>query len=169
MRIAGSPPGLRFDIVIAPNTFVKQKKREERRIDEGIGDIRSSFWTAFNNALDADAALRDCERRYGGRLGFEWLLPNVGSVWHEDEPHVLVYVTAGKGRHGIGVGIECRKGAREEAMHCLQRAVEELNCKGVAVGTAPADFSDNALMNKAVRELLGKTKTAVEELRRAFT
>lgn len=33
MRIAGSPPGLRIEVVIAPNAFVKQQKQEDRRID----------------------------------------------------------------------------------------------------------------------------------------
>jgi hypothetical protein len=168
MRIAGSPPGLRFDVVIAPNTFVKQKKREERRIDEGIGEIRTSFWSAFIDALGADEALRNCQRRYGGRLGFEWLLPKVGPQWQEDEPHVLAFITAGKGRHGIGISLECRKGAREEAAHRLQSAIEGLHRKGVAIGTSPADLSDYASMNTAVAQLLEMVKVATEELHRAF-
>ena len=168
MRIAGSPPGLRFDVVIAPNTFVKQKKREERRIDEGIGEIRTNFWSAFNPALDADVTLRECQRRYGGRLGFEWLLPRVGPEWQEDEPHVLASITAGKGRHGIGISLECRKGAREEAVHRLQSAIEELHRKGVAVGTSPADFSDDATRDAAVARLLDMARVAAKELRRAF-
>jgi hypothetical protein len=168
MRIAGSPPGLRFDVVIAPNTFVKQKKLEERRIDEAIGEIITSFWSAFNEALDADLVLRDCQRRYGGRLGFEWLLPKVGPEWQEDEPHVLAYISAGKGRHGIGIGLECRKGAREESTHCLQSAIEGLHSKGVAIGTTPADFSDDASLDAAVAQLLDRARVAAEGIRRAF-
>jgi hypothetical protein len=168
MRIAGSPPGLRFDVVIAPNTFVKQKKREERRIDEGIGRIRSSFWTAFNEALATDEALATCQRRYGGGLGFQWLLPSVGPQWQEDEPHVLVFITGSKGRQGIGIGLECRKGAREEAERCLQTAVDELARKGVALGLSPADFSENLSMSAAVTQLLNRAKVASEELCRAF-
>ena len=49
MRIAGSPPGLRFDIVIAPNAFVKKKKQEEHKIDEAIPALRSSFWSDFQS------------------------------------------------------------------------------------------------------------------------
>ncbi len=93
----------------------------------------------------------------------------MGPQWQEDEPHVLAFITAGKGRHGIGISLECRKGAREEAAHRLQSAIDELHRKGVAIGTSPADFSDASSIVAAVAQLLQAVKVAAEELRRAFT
>lgn len=169
MRIAGSPPGLRFDVVVAPNTFIKQKKSEERKFDESIGLTRTAYWTAFNEALQVEPGLSDCQRRYGGRLGFEWLLPIVADDWNADEPHVLVYITAGPGNHGIGTAIECRKGAREEALSRLEAAKRELSQKDVAPGKITADLTTEVSLRAAVREHLGKASLAAEALRRAFT
>jgi hypothetical protein len=59
MRIAGSPPGLRFDVIIAPNSFVKSKKQEARKIDEAVGGVREAFWSAFDEALAGERSLAD--------------------------------------------------------------------------------------------------------------
>ena len=168
MRIAGSPPGLRIEVVIAPNTFVKQQKREERKIDSEIADVREGFWRSFNRAIEADEVLNGCRRRYGGRLGFQWLLPEVGGEWAADEPHVLVYIQAGRGRQAIGVVLECRKGARPESDARLHHARERLQARGVALGSMPANLTDTAATEGAVTELVSKAKVAAEELLRAF-
>lgn len=57
MRIAGSPPGLRIEVVIGPNTFVKKKKQEERVVDTQIAEIRETFWKLFGAALATDSSL----------------------------------------------------------------------------------------------------------------
>jgi hypothetical protein len=168
MRIAGSPPGLQFDVVIAPNTFVKQKKREERRIDEAIGATRARFWSALNAALDAEPSFADCQRRYGGRLGFEWLLPKLNPEWHQDEPHVLLYISAGRTNHQIGIGLFCRNGARPEAEERMQHATEATERAGVPIGQTAADFSTEASMDTAVAEMVRRAKVGLNELRRAF-
>jgi hypothetical protein len=168
MRIAGSPPGLQFEIEIKPNIFVKQHRGEERSIDSEIFDLRERFWPAFNQALQADDALSRCRLRFGGRLGFRWILPELSADWTADEPHVLVFIQAGKGRRGTGVGLECRKGARLDAEERLERAREALRARGVALGSTPADLSETRAIDAAVSELLGRVKPALEELSRAF-
>jgi hypothetical protein len=163
MRIAGSPPGLQFDVVIAPNTFVKQKKREERRIDEAIGATRARFWSALNAALDVEPSCADCQRRYGGRLGFEWLLPKLNPEWQQDEPHVLLYISAGRTNHQIGIGLFCRNGARPEAEERMQHATEAAERAGVPVGQTAADFSTEASMDAAVAEMVRHAKVGLNE------
>ncbi len=168
MRIAGSPPGLQFEVEIKPNTFIKQQRREDRSIDSEIIDLRDSFWRKFNQALQAQDAQIGCRLRYGGRLGFQWILPDVSAEWMADEPHVLVFVQAGKGRQGTGVVLECRKGAKPEAEERLERAREALRAQGVVLGNTPADLSEAAAADAAIGALLGRLKPALEELGRAF-
>ncbi len=165
MRIAGSPPGLQFDVDIKPNTFVKREKRTTFAIDEEVMATREAFWKSFDKILTADDALSKCQRRYGGRLGFQWIFPAIAPEWSEDEPHVLAFIQAGKGRQGIGVVLECRKGARPEADVRLQHARDALQMRQIVLGATPADLSDTT---RAAALSLGRVKPAVEELSRAF-
>lgn len=147
---------------------MKQHKREERRIDSEIADVRERFWRSFNQALEVDDILSGCRRRYGGRLGFQWIFPEVSGAWTVDEPHVLVFVQAGKGRQGTGVTLECRKGARPETEERLELAREALRVRGVVLASTTADLSNEAAIGAAVPELLGRAKAAAQELVRAF-
>lgn len=171
MRIAGSPPGLRFDVVIAPNSFVKSKKREERKVDEAVGGVREAFWSAFDEALAGERSLADCRQRYGGRLGFKWILRNVSSEWSEDEPRVLAYISnaSSRGRQGIGISLWCRDNARPEAQQRLRSAIDRLEAQGTSLGVSPADLSETTSMRAAVTELLERVKAACHEIRRAFS
>jgi len=165
MRIAGSPPGLQFEVDIKPNTFVKREKRAAFVIDEEIMAAREAFWKSFDQVLTADDALSKRQRRYGGRLGFQWIFPAIAPEWSDDEPHVLAFIQAGRGRQGIGVVLECRKGARPEAEERLQHARVALQVRQIVLGSTPVDLSDTTA---ATAMLLGRVKPAIEELSRAF-
>jgi hypothetical protein len=167
IRIAGSPPGLQFVVEVKPNTFIKQQKREDRSIDSDITELRDGFWRAFNQVLQPDVP-SGYRLRYGGRLGFQWILPDVSSEWADDEPHVLAFVQAGKGRQGIGVVLECRKDARLDAEVRLEHARDALRARNIVLGSTPADLSETAAVDAAIGELLGRVKPAIEEVRRAF-
>jgi hypothetical protein len=171
MRIAGSPPGLRFDVIIAPNSFVKSKKQEARKIDEAVGGVREAFWSAFDEALTGERSLADCRQRYGGRLGFKWILPPVSSEWPpEDEPFCWLGISnaSSRDRQGVGINLFCRDAARPEARERLRLAIDRLQAEGIALGVAPADLSTTISTQAAVTELLKKAKAACHELRRAF-
>jgi hypothetical protein len=171
MRIAGSPPGLRFDVIIAPNSFVKSKKREERKIDEAVGGVREAFWSAFDEALAGERSLADCRQRYGGRLGFKWILPPVSSEWlPEDEPVCWLGITnaSSTDRQGVRINLFCRDAARPEAQERLRSAIDRLQAEGISLGVSPADLSSTTSIGAAVTELLGKANAACSELRRAF-
>jgi hypothetical protein len=169
MRIAGSPPGLRFDVVIAPNSFVKRAKQEGAKVDESVGRTRAEFWTTFNELFRAEPALQDWRLRYGGRLGFQWLLPPAGPAWAQDVPHVLVYIgAAARGRPAIGLYLSCREGAAPEAKDRLARAVTRLRERGVATGTSPADFSSAPALRASAARLVENVKAAGEELAASF-
>lgn len=170
MRIAGSPPGLRFEVVAAPNRFVKKAKREERgAVDEVVGAFRSTLWTALAEAVAADQRFADCRLRYGGRLSFAWLLPALAAEWREDEPRVLVWLgRSATGQQGTGLDLRCREGARPEAEVLTRRAAEALRVRGVPTGVSSADLSSDTAVRSAVADLLGRGLAACEELRRAF-
>lgn len=171
MRIAGSPPGLRFDVIIAPNSFVKSKKQEARKIDEAVGGVREAFWSAFDEALAGERSLADCRQRYGGRLGFKWILPPISSEWPpEDEPFCWLGISnaSSRARQGVGINLFCRDAARPEARARLNLAIDRLQAEGIALGVSPADLSNTTSMRVAVNELLEKAKAACQQLRRAF-
>ena len=171
MRIAGSPPGLRFDVIVAPNSFIKTKKREERKIDEAMGGVREAFWSVFDEALAGEESLAGCQQRYGGRLGFKWILPPVSSEWSEDEPRVLAYISnaSSRGRQGIGISLWCREDARPEAQQHLKLAIDRLQAQGINLGVSTADLSSTTSMQAAATELLERAKAACHELRRTFS
>src|SRR5688572_1390453 len=54
---------------------LKKKRQEERTADTQIAEIREAFWQSFDAALATDRSLSECQRRYGGRLGFQWIFP----------------------------------------------------------------------------------------------
>jgi hypothetical protein len=171
MRIGGSPPGLRFDVIIAPNSFVKSKKGEERKIDEAIGAIREAFWSAFDEALAGEPSLADCRQRYGGRLGFKWIMLPASSKWpSEDEPFCWLGIinASSSGRQRVGIKLFCPDSARPEAHERLKLAIDRSQAEGIALGESPADLSSATSMHAAVTELLEKAKAAYHQLWRAF-
>ena len=169
LRIAQSPPGLRFDVVVAPNTFVKRKKQEERKIDSAVSDLRESFWSEFGQLVEADDELKSSDLRYGGRLGFQWIMPQVGDVWRDDEPRVLVFVTIpNKGAHGVGLNLHCRDEAQSDTHERIQQAREQTEAQGVVLGRTPADLSTPHSITSTANELLIKSKVAYGALKQAF-
>jgi hypothetical protein len=171
MRIGGSPPGLRFDVIIAPNSFVKSKKGEERKIDEAIGAIREAFWSAFDEALAGEPSLADCRQRYGGRLGFKWIMLPASSKWQsEDEPFCWLGIinASSSGRQRVGIKLFCPDSARAEARERVELAKDRLQAQGIALGEFPADLSSKTSMDAAVFELLEKTKAVYHQLRPTF-
>ncbi len=102
VRVGGSPPGLRFELDVRPNRLVKQIKQSTRPLPEHIGVVRERFWVVFGDRVAQDSMLADVPTRYGGRLGFLWMIPEVPDA--EGEPHVLVYVSVSsptEGRLGL--------------------------------------------------------------------
>ncbi len=169
MRIAGSPPGLQFEIVVAPNRFVKASKTGFT-LDPGLMSLRSAFWSDVVALAAAEPALAACKRRYGGRLGFLWLLPPVAERWCEDEPHVLLYLTApSRGRQGVGIGIEGRSrlAGEPELTARLEQVRAQLAATG-KLGTTPAELGDAAARRAAAVLLVARAKAAVEALQGAF-
>ena len=70
-----------------------------------------------------------------------------------------------EGARGLGVVLECRKGATQGAEERIQQARDALQLRQVTLGSAPADVSQTST---AIPGLLGRVKFAVEELSRAF-
>ena len=170
MSIAGSPPGLQFDIVVAPNWFVKSNKPAGSGIDPNIASLRASFWPVFTELLKTDPMLAACVQRYGGKLGFLWLLPPVAAEWVEDEPHVLVYLNAPSGgRQSIGVAVygRSRTAVGPDTTERLTQVRARLEARGILSAT-PAEFADVTKRRQAALLLLARAKAAVEEVQQTF-
>ena len=75
---------------------------------------------------------------------------------------MLAYIQAGKGRQGIGLTLECRKGARLDAEERLERVREAIRARGIVLGSTPADLSGTAAVDAAVSELLGRLKPGMK-------
>jgi hypothetical protein len=169
MRIAASPPGLQFEIVVAPNRFVKTSK-SSFTLDPALAPLRAAFWSYFLDQANAEPTLAACKRRYGGRLGFLWLLPPVADEWAGDEPHVLVYLTAPtRGPQGVGLEIygRDRMAGNVETAERLEQLRTALGARGV-LGLIPADLADEDSQRQAAAQLMTRAKDAVEELIGAF-
>ena len=174
MRIGDSPPGLRFDVIVAPNQFVKQVKKTERVISSAVKEVRGLFWPMFLELTEGVPAIQRCHRRYGGLLGFLWLIPPNAGV-DTGDPHVLVYISIPSRK--IGYAIEGAKGASEAVQERCRRAWEhalgEMKRRALDLGntwstgsTVPATFDGEAALRAAAEELVARGKICVEALER---
>ena len=171
MSIAGSPPGLQFAIVVAPNRFVKVNKQTGSEIDPGIVSLRAAFWPIFVELVKAEAMLVSCALRYGGKLGFLWLLPPVAAEWVEDEPHVLVYLNApSRGRQSVGVNVHgrSRTAIAPETAERLAQVSARLEARGI-LGATFADLANEIGRRETARLLVARAMEAVAQLRQVFT
>jgi hypothetical protein len=167
IRIADSLPGLRFEIVVGPNRFVKKQKTIAP--DLGLNSVREIFWKTFR-----EAAKREGETgtiMYGGRLNFLWISPPVSARWLEDDPHVLIYLAKSTGTQVVGVDLRCRDGASPEALSLLQQAVSRSIAAGLTLGRS----SETAIrlgaeggIEAAIGDLLPKVRRASLALSEVF-
>ena len=179
IRIADSPPALDFRVVIAPNNFVKRVKQDDQKIDASISPLREAFWQAFEAKVAEDEVLSMCRQRYGGKLGFKWLIPDVKNVLGEEPPHVLVWLnTPSHGQQAVGYSIHPANssGSRLEALcDTAWSATEQRLRSAVDLGTIGrrreilnADLSSDNGLNTATHEVLPRVRTAYEELVRGI-
>ena len=111
LKIGDSPPGLRFEVAIAPNRLVREVRKIDRRVDESVARTRKGFWEMFMPLVKSDPVLSKCGVRYGGRLGFLWLFPeDMGDIADAD-PHVArVHVASGAVKAGMRNLLPGRRG-----------------------------------------------------------
>ncbi len=60
LKIGDSPPGLRFEVAIAPNRLVREVRRIDRRVDESVAQTRKGFWEIFMPLVKSDPVLSRC-------------------------------------------------------------------------------------------------------------
>ena len=121
LKIGDSPPGLRFEVAIAPNRLVREVRKIDRRVDESVARTRKGFWEMFMPLVKSDPVLSKCGVRYGGRLGFLWLFPeDMGDIADAD-PHVLVFMSL-PAPSRLGCGIYCRADADAKAEARMEAA-----------------------------------------------
>jgi hypothetical protein len=179
IRIAGSPPALEFRCVIAPNSFVKRVKRDDENIDASVSPLKEAFWKAFDGALAEDDVLSECLERYGGKLGFKWLIPNASSVYGEEPPHVLVWLKMpSSGRQSIGYAIHPARSAGSEveelcdsAWAATEKRLRSTGDMATIRGRSElrsADFDSDDGVRATIHDILPRARMAHEELMRAI-
>ena len=179
LKIGDSPPGLRFEVAIAPNRLVRKVRKIDRRVDESVARTRKGFWEMFMPLVKSDPVLSKCGVRYGGRLGFLWLFPeDMGDIADAD-PHVLVFMSL-PAPSRLGCGIYCRADADAKAEARMEAAfasaAEQLRQSGVSpeeiddrTVSVFGDFTAEETMQAAAHLGIERVRTCVlalsEELR----
>ncbi len=142
-KIGDSPPGLRFEVTIAPNVLVKEARKTERKMDEAVSATREAFWKVFMELVGQDPVLSQCGTRYGGRLGFIWLFQEGGGDPDAGEPHVVVFVSVSP--PSLGYGTYCKEGAEaaNEAVTdaAFQAALKRIAECGVSAGEVRGGYA----------------------------
>ena len=154
---------------------MKRVKQSNRQIDEVVGATREAFWPVFHACLDG--ALANVPVRYGGRLGFLWMLPEVASTHASLEPHLLVYISmrAGTtGRIGLAIRGQDSEGAQETLQAAWKIAMPELRrlLPGAEISDdaleIDADLSTHASMQAAVAPLLPAIRSCLDAVTRTY-
>jgi len=176
VRVGDSPPGLRFELEVRPNRFVKRVRQSSRSLDEAVGSTRQAFWPVFESCLDDE--LRSIPQRYGGRLGFLWLLPEVSPTYASLEPHVLVYLSLRAGaasRIGMVLRGQDEHGSQATLETPWNVAVPELRRQlphadiGDAGLEVAADLTTPATIKTAVVSMLPAIETCIDILTRTYS
>jgi|GEM_PF-3269730 len=177
LRIANSPPGLQFEVVLRPNHFVKRVRASDRQLSESTATAREQLWKIFFELAAADPVLRGTPSRYGGRLGYAWLLPEV-DLHPEHEPHLLVYLSTTGASARLGIHLEGRKDAPDgvvdgcaKAWALFEPVVQEtlprasLDANGFTIEVA---LENDEGLRQGVETVLPLARLAVEAITRAF-
>lgn len=149
LRIADSPPGLQFDVELRPNHFVKRVRSTDRQISATVMSARERLWLLFFELANADPVLAQTPSRYGGRLSFAWLIPQLGPEFAEYEPHVLLYLSAPSGQTPrLGLQLKGNNTAPDEIAERCATLWQRLS-PAVVSGLPAANLSSDGLTLEA--------------------
>lgn len=93
LRIGGGPAGLRFEVVVKPNTAVKAQRAASARLyDPTVVEMRSRYWPVFERCLRSDPDLSKVVMRFGGGLGYVHLFPDERFTRIAPSTHCLAFI-----------------------------------------------------------------------------
>jgi hypothetical protein len=174
LRIGDGPPGLRFDVIVRPNTFVKATRSvtSEKAYDASVTKLRRAYWPIFKSLLDADPDLSDVKTRFGGSGGFIHLFPDERYLKLEIPVHVLAFISVSVGREQYaGVWMRPNPEQAPDLSDQIEIFREELNTRvsdmGMSLKTV-GDFSTDEGRKQIAEKHLIVSKIALGVLAETF-
>ena len=171
LRVSGGLPGLRFEVVVAPNEAIKASKREGFVISDYVKEKRRAYWPIFTEELRADPEFADAVTRFGGGLGFLHVYPSQEYRESPLQPYVLALLNlSADGDDHARVHFrpcgETTPDVKRKTDHVRDRAGAALASAGLDARIT-AELSDEAGMRRTARRHLAMVKcwkAALEEV-----
>jgi hypothetical protein len=174
LRIAGGPPGLRFDVIVRPNQLVKEVRAEKKYShDPKIREFRGRYWPAFEEELRKRPGGDRFVTKFGGQLGHLYLFPTERFKMLEPPIFCNAYLTAPVSETPR-TGIWCGYGSASSTFSdraAVDAKLDFLRAKAVDAniyGGAPADFSDEAHIQATLRAHVDRAMKVLDLLSEAF-
>lgn len=172
LRVSGGTPGLRYEVVVAPNEAIKASKREGVVVSDYVKEKRRAYWPIFTEELRADPDFSDAVLRFGGGLGHMHVFPNQIYRDSELQPYVLAFVNlrADAQDYAKVYFRPCSKATPEEkgrTERVWSLAHDALAASGFA-DKLEAAMSDEAAMRETARRHVAMVKCAMRALTEVF-
>lgn len=172
LRVSGGTPGLRFEVVVAPNEAIKAGKRESFRISDYVKEKRRAYWPIFTEELRADPAFADAVLRHGGGLGHIHIFPNQAYRDSDLLPRVLAYLNLREDSADFASAVCDMQGYRqpENAVRTerLRSLTEDALARAGLERRFEAVMSDEANMRETARRHLAVVKCCMSALTEVF-
>ncbi len=171
LRVSGGTPGLRYEVVVAPNEAIKASKREGV-VSDYVKEKRRAYWPIFTEELRADPDFADAVLRYGGGLGHMHVFPNEAYRTSEILPRILAYVNLRADGEDYANVVADFKGYRQSGNEGRTERLGGLSSAALkAAGLEDrivAYMTDEAAMRETARRHVAMVKCAMRALTEVF-
>ncbi|MGF1447495.1 MAG: hypothetical protein ACFBRM_15030, partial [Pikeienuella sp.] len=181
LRVSGGTPGLRYEVVVAPNEAIKASKRAGV-VSEYVKEKRRAYWPIFTEELEADPDFADAVTTHGGGLGHIYVFPKPIYRDSDQRPRVIAYINLRADGADLANAMcdmqgyhEPENEARTDRLRSLTAAAIE--AAGLPSGIEPtsgqetrivAKMSDEAAMRETARRHLAIVKCCMRALTEVF-
>lgn len=172
LRVSGGMPGLRFEVVVAPNEAIKATKREGFQISDYVKEKRRAYWPIFTEVLRADPDCANVVLRHGGGLGHIHVFPTVAYKESQLQPYVLAFLNLSEEQQDYARVYfrPCENNTdedRERTERVCSLASDALSDAGLA-GHVEAGMTDESSMRETARDHLAIVKCWMRALTDVF-
>ena len=189
IQIGDSQPGLRFELEVKPNQFVKKMKTTKNQHYAPILELRDKVWQRVQAQIED--TFGECSTRYGGRQGHLWIIPPNTPLMNGREAHILLYLNIPKnGAHRINYYLSCGQDlGPDEAQDCLafaqkvwHDAIVVMDAQRIDAGSTlsnrdrnsacsayfDVNLADDESLTKGINSVLSASRVLYETLRDAL-
>lgn len=174
LRIAGGPPGLRFDVIVRPNPLVKEARAEKKfSHDPKIREFRGSYWPKFQEELRRRPGGDRVATKFGGQVGHLHLFPSEGFKMLEPPVFCNAYLVAPTSetpRTGVWRGYSSGTSSFIDLAE-VDEKLDLVRAKAVEAdvyGEAPANFSDEIHVQQSLIAHVDRTMKMLGLLDESF-